>query len=385
MVLHHPEDPAMPNFEKAPTDPPNGWNAQASIQVVPLNQSTKLRLAWGLGLELKLLDDDNKPMDLSSDTSVVEVTHGDLDKIPCPITIAGRGLGHRRLAAYDKDPPRLMTEPLKLYVVHDEYARVFDGDAPVVAPELGRLKGGSLLEAVVRVAEDQMSSGTYRLPGGQSDAHPSHCPGGSACGSAWWRCVEIYHGAREKPQGGQSEADANNWCGWFVQWCYAEAARVTGKANPYPRGDYLASGLKAATWAMASADLLILNWANPTGAPLHNPKFWGLEGVFPKPVNLAVPSPEVLKEGDVCLVRDKANPNRLDVGWKHVAIVHDIDWNAMKFSTLDGNAGGVAGDNTTGGLIGINRNKGIADTVPVEGVGTSSSAYKYVFLHLKGA
>jgi hypothetical protein len=228
----------------------------------------------------------------------------------------------------------------------------------------------------VRIAEDQMNSGVYRLPGGQSDGHG---------GAAWWRCVDLYHGAREKASNGQVEAGANNWCGWFVQWCYAEAARVTGKPNPYPKGDYLASGQKAVTWAMANPDLLILNWANPTGAPLHDPKYWGLQGAFPKKVNLAVPSPEVLKEGDVCLVRAEVDPNDLFAGWKHIATVHDIDWGAMTFSTIDGNAGGVPGDNTTGGLIGINRNKKIADTVPVKGGGTSTSAFKYVFLHLNGA
>lgn len=361
----------MANFEKGPTDPLNGWTAKDSIQVVTLNKSTALRLAWFRDLELKLLDDNNNATDLASDVGVVEVTTGDMGQDPCPIKIAGKALGHRRLAAFSSNPTRLQTEPLKLIVTNDEFGRAFDGKTPTEASMLAGVTQGSFLEAVVRVAEDQMGSGTYRLADGKtSDTHG---------GQSWLRCVDLYHGTREKPKEGQSEADANNWCGWFVQWCYAQAARLTGKTNPYPRNDNLASGMKAAAWATVSPDLLILNWANPTGVVMHD---WG-KGMTPVKVNMVVPSPEILKEGDVCLVRSKADPNLIHTGWKHVAMVHDIDWGAMKFSTLDGNAGGVAGDNTTGGLIGINRNKGIMDTVPVTGGGTTN-AYKYVFLHVNG-
>jgi hypothetical protein len=72
----------MPNFEKGPNDSFKGWNAlepKNKIQAVTLNQSATLQLAWGRDLELRLLkDEDGAQTDLASDTSAVEVTHGDL-------------------------------------------------------------------------------------------------------------------------------------------------------------------------------------------------------------------------------------------------------------------------------------------------------------------
>ena len=286
----------MPHFRKIPGIDPAGFDERRNLQVVPVGVTSRIYLVAGGDLEVSVEDDsvarvtfdtsDNKKAHSSAGLTGWEKSQSLRE-----IRIKGIGPGrttklHAKLNGAD------WTVPLNVSVVSDQsYRRV---GATVSADARAAIQGAcSLREAVILVAEDQMHSS---IGLGKTNENGSSYSGGTA----------------------------EDWCGDFIAWCWAQASQIRGENNPIRSTNHLRSTIKAIAWALqpdSPAQLLQYEGGDPY-AGTKNTQEWrdvGYNGYYPEP-------------GDVILFR---NPGKNS--FFHLGMVYSYDGGDLV--AIEGNAG----------------------------------------------
>lgn len=257
----------------------------------------------------------------------------------------GKGL----IKTYDAEK-KYLTKPLELRVIQDPDWRQCGERShnPEFAEEL---KGMSLRNAVIRIAEDQMNSRIGRT---------GH--------AGFGRYTDYKIGKDKDGRDSLNKKDGSpvNYCGAFAFWCWKRAFELTG--NPALFGvdeNIWLSPIKTISWALR----------NPLKTDLINCEDgdYGLsnqndEQSKPNASAFIRADANNVDIGDICLIRGE------DGNWKHVCMVYKPPEGGT-FTTIDGNAEDVKSHNNFGGCVSINSGKNITDKV--------RGKYKYAFLHLR--
>lgn len=286
----------MPHLRKLPGVDEAGWNSSQNRQVLGPGQKTSFYLICGETLEV-----GTDPagiadvVDTSSTLTGRERTNKDLSEWEKAMSmrkllLTARRVGATRLFARLPGTQSDFILPLDVEVVPNqehrkawEPAQFSDG----LRQEVQKL---TLREAVIRVAEDQMTSAVGR---GAQDA---------------------------ESQKYRVNATAGKWCGQFAWWCWQTAANLKGVANPLGANqDNLNSPLKALGWGIPSPNVTVLNF----GGSVH------VAGQSRQTATFADigSGPNALEPGDICL----------DL-FSHVCMIYTPP-SGDAFVSLDGNQG----------------------------------------------
>ena len=333
----------MAGLRAAVTGSSAGFDASRSLLVLPLRGKLELYLVAGeelsTGLDTSICDIAERPPSKTEKQSTL-LTAWERSQNIRVLKFTGTALGSSTFNAWLPNTRTPWITPLTIRVTADKDSRqVGEGPkgAPVIGPNLRLgIAGMPFREALVRLAEDQMNSAIGHQP-----------KGGFGC-----------YGLPAKDANG----NPNNWCGAWVQWLYQRVSEIQGVANPFENNvNTLASPQKAIGFALHRTDKLTL--IEFTGT---DPFGWSFPPKKNKEGKAAGDSPALKAEykghtpvagpprrGDVCLVRNSADPAK---GWKHVSMVLTTPDASGQFHTFDGNQGGDYDPRTKGqkGCIGTN-------------------------------
>jgi hypothetical protein len=284
----------MANFRKPAGADDAGFDADRSMQVIPVGRIARLYLIAGDGMEVAI--DDTSIASVTIDPSDNPRAHSNSaltgwEKTQSIRELRVRGLTLGSTQLHGTLNGNEWANPVNIVVVNDPEARRVGG-AATVSPDIQQtIATSTLRDAVLLVAEDQMNSAVSRGDGfGVYDVDPSY-----------------------------------DWCGAFAHWCWKLAAAIQGVDSPFgTNNDKLLSPQKAISWAMRDdtpAQLLRYHGYDPFrgGDAVQEYREIGYNGYD-------------LERGDVVLLR-KGTAN----GWKHVCMVYS--WDGTNLTTMDGNQG----------------------------------------------
>ena len=284
----------MPNLHKPANSSQVGYDGDRNLQVMSVNKRTTFYLVAGAGL--KVFTDDEDIAVASTGGSDNANAHKDKslsewenDQVIRLITLTSKAPGTTQLRATLDDNDWIA--PLTVRVIEDATCRQVGKSRAQVTPELAsELRGLSVREAVMRVAEDQMHSAVAQTDG-----------------------FGVYN-----------MDDTLDWCGGFAYWCWDQACAIRGEPNPFGGSNtVLWSPQRAIHWGMKNetpAQLLRYEGTSPMdGKGRQEYREIGFNGHDMQPA-------------DIVLVRDGTAS-----GWKHVCMIHEVLGRTLE--TIDGNQG----------------------------------------------
>lgn len=286
-----------------------GFDGSNNTQVIPLSGIVTVLLIAGGDTKVSI-DDENK-VELVGGAQTTDVKDAKMpwlteweQQYVQRITMRGRAAGQTLLRARLADG-RDWILPLRLVVRPNNLFSQTDGRTVIGAALVDDIKGMSLHDAAVRIAQDQLHS-KQRTMGGD----------------------------------GYGAVGGEDWCGIFAIWCWEQAAKALSKTNPFGDKDHLKSPQKAINWALVNTNFRVFNVTVATSI-----------GGYAKPpsatVKLLEPSEATpVLPGDIMIERhrtpkDKDGKDRnFFTQWKHVAIVTSkITAPSGTFTTIEGNQG----------------------------------------------
>jgi hypothetical protein len=284
----------MAHFRKIPGIDDAGYDDRRYLQVVPVGRTTRVFLVAGSDLSAAIDDESIAALSDKGESKTAKknasLSSWEKEQSLRELVIKGVSPGSTKLRA--KWGSSDWSKPLDVVVVDNLDSRRCGTTAASVSRHLhDEIRGKSLREAVLIVAEDQMNSAVARTSGfGRYHSNASY-----------------------------------DWCGAFAHWCWKMAAAIKGEDHPFGEGsDKLLSPQKAISWAMQDAtpaQLLRYKGHDPFlgGKKLQEYREIGYNGYQ-------------LEKADIVLVR-KGSAG----GWKHVCMVHSYSDGTLV--TIDGNQG----------------------------------------------
>ncbi|MCZ0737653.1 hypothetical protein [Phreatobacter sp. AB_2022a] len=286
----------MPHFRKIGWDQV-GFDADRSLQLIPVGRQATLYLVAGPGLDVQV--DDDTVVKLNAGTKDDRQAHGagglsawEKDQTIRKIVLTASSKPDATTTLRALLDGRDFAKPVEIQtIMNSNWCQAGAKTAAVTPALMAELKRMPLRDAVIRIAEDQMNSAIAK----QGDGF------------------------------GVYDIDKSyNWCGAFAYWCWAHAAAVQGEFNPFgPSNNVLFSPQKAIHWAMkpeSAGQLLRYSGTSPMDGKGHQDyREIGWNGCS-------------LERGDIVLLR-KAHAG----DWKHVCLVDTVEGDAL--TTMDGNQG----------------------------------------------
>ncbi len=320
----------MAHLLKFPNDS-GGYDKNRNLLVMPQNSQSTFYLVAGQGLNVDSTDEsifqttakvtDDSGAHKMSGLTVWEKSQN-IRKI---LLNSGANTGVAQLTAKD-DGGRDQIRSLEVMVVADPHARRISDNGEIESSLRKELDQMSLRQAVLRIAEDQISS--------RVKTNAQGC--------------DLYH---------LNPAYGKLWCGAFAYWCWAQAALVKKVPNPFgEKNEPLLSPLKAIDWGMREETPgVLLQYKGPNPMTMRGP---------PQPLLEIGDNGHFLEPGDIALWRVGHA-----MGFKHVSFVESV--NGKSFVDINGNAYDAGSGSALAKISHDDINRKLSD-----------GSYKCFFLHV---